>query len=87
MANPDELRKMTDGQLIEFIFQQFSNSPVGDALAQKNRDLAKAILDSRSSKIAQQQNSTMIKLTKIIIWLTAVMSVLTGILLYKTFIP
>lgn len=87
MSNPDELNKMSDDQLIAFICKQLSNSPAGDALTQRNRELAKAILDSRSSKISQQQNLTMIKLTRIITWLTAVMSILTAILLYKTFFP
>lgn len=84
MSYLDELNKKTDEELIEYILTQCFPG-YGDPFAERNREVAKAILNCRSSKITQQQNETMIKLTKTITRLTWVMLFLTVILLFKTF--
>ncbi|MDD3344832.1 MAG: hypothetical protein PHO34_00120 [Candidatus Omnitrophica bacterium] len=85
MSYLDELNKKTDEELIEYILKQcFMGS--GEPLAERNREVAKAILNCRSAKITQQQNEAMIKLTKTIKGLTWVMLILTVVLLVKTFL-
>jgi hypothetical protein len=86
MPNPEELNKMTDEQLINFIFMQRQDGPVGSALAQMNRDMAKAVLDSRFARVTQQQNQSTTRLTIFIIILNIVLVCLTGVLVWLTII-
>jgi len=76
----EEIEKMSDKELLRRLANRggaAADSPAG-AEQTRDRDIFKAELDYRSSEITKKHNTIMI-------WLTSVVSILTGMLVYKEF--
>lgn len=80
------LNTKEDEELLEFLGQggAVAGSPM-HGIQEQNRELAKAILAERSTRIIRHYSTIMIWLTAVILLFTAVVAVLTGLLVYKEF--
>lgn len=80
------LKTKLDEELLDLLGQGGATvgSPI-HGIQEQNRELAKAILEHRSVKIAQRHNTIMTWLTVVILLFTIVVAILTGLLVYKEF--
>jgi hypothetical protein len=78
--NYEELKNIpTDGLIKMFESQRGQGTSLGIALEERNRQLIKMLIDSRST-------ATLERLTRWILFLTIIMTISTIVLLYKTFL-
>lgn len=80
MPNCEELLKKPSKDLLQFLANQFTQSTgPGVAFEQRNRDLAKAILDYRSAEIIEKLTFALIVLTGVLVALTVALVWLTAV--------